>query len=515
MAFLRKGNLVPSLSETRHIQTLVADGEVKLAQFERARAQLAAQTERLQADLHAWKQMLSPMRRLPLELLSEIFFRVLGYHDEDDPAVMGSLSRICQVCSRWRTLAFSIPRLWTNMFFSVPETGPITHTLFAIIGDYLPRSAPHHLHLRFDTPIYATHPPENISTLLRAVVPFLDRLRSLQLHLPLEALLAFSHFPDKPDALPVLDAFSFSPPANISEPHMTGVDMALAPVLLKAPHLRDIDLSISDGNTLRAWPIPWSQIVILDLHQFFDTPESAQEALSHCSSLEQCSLKPIPLRHTGNPNSTSPLPITLPLLKSMDIEFLYEIDDTTEGAASFFRHLNMPALSELQLFINAGADEFEVPLFVTHLFLRSGPSLKTLVLFGVQFEEGDIELLLQSLPVLVNLKCEYCLVGHDQLFDALQYHGPDGLPPLVPRLEKLEVLEYDVRMPITPHKIADTIVSRWWSDEDLLVVRPPVARWKNVQIWWENGGTLELDEATWDRISICCDEGLIVDLEVQ
>ncbi|EIM87221.1 uncharacterized protein STEHIDRAFT_45579, partial [Stereum hirsutum FP-91666 SS1] len=74
--------------------------------------QLAKQAKEIQADLHALKQILSPMRRLPLELLSRIFFHVLEDHDSDDQAVMHSLSLICQVCSGWRALAFGTPRLW-------------------------------------------------------------------------------------------------------------------------------------------------------------------------------------------------------------------------------------------------------------------------------------------------------------------------------------------------------------------------------------------------------------------
>lgn len=388
-ALLRKANLAPLHSEVRHLQNLVADGEAKLVQLERARAQLDTQAEKLKADLHAWKQILSPMRRLPLELLSEIFFCVLGYHDNDDPAVMRSLFLLCRVCSRWRALAFSTPQLWTNMFFSIPEKGPITDDLFAMIDDCLPRSAPHHFRLQFDTLNYATRPPNNVSALLHTLIPFLDRLRSLRMSLPEEALLAFSDFPDRPDALSALDTFHFFFRANLSEPYRN-LNIALSPVLLRAPKLRHVQLfNRYDGMALRAWPVPWSQIVTLDLQHFFTTPESVHEALSRCSSLEQCSIGPIPLRHTASVTSTSLLPVyTLPLLKSMSIEFFYEVNDVSEGAASFFRRLNMPALVELQLLLNNGYDVFEVPLFVMHIFSHSGPSLRTLFFLALNSRMG-------------------------------------------------------------------------------------------------------------------------------
>ncbi|KAJ6451610.1 hypothetical protein C8R45DRAFT_752344, partial [Mycena sanguinolenta] len=59
-----------------------------------------------QASVLALKYILSPMRTLPVELLAEIFDLAI-----DDYAHIRDAHRISQVCSDWRQIAHSTPRL--------------------------------------------------------------------------------------------------------------------------------------------------------------------------------------------------------------------------------------------------------------------------------------------------------------------------------------------------------------------------------------------------------------------
>lgn len=284
---------MPSPSDIRHIQDLIADGEARLITLERAKAQLDAQSDMVRADILSWKQVLCPMRRLPLELLSEIFLHVLGCHDSDDQELMDSLSSICQVSSFWRRLAIRTPRLWTKVFLSIPARQPLTDDFFTMVEDHLSRSAPHGISLHFGTPASLQRPPERIDGLLQTLIPFLSRLRSLKLHLPDKAFLAFHGFPDKTDDLLALQSLDIQ--FSMASITTRELNTSLPPMRLNAPHLQDIRFQDCGNHYTRSifcqWPIPWSQIVTLHASELFETAETAREALVQCSSLELCSLE--------------------------------------------------------------------------------------------------------------------------------------------------------------------------------------------------------------------------------
>lgn len=71
----------------------------------------------------AFLRVLSPMRRLPQELLRHIFLLLhphlqkrhwlMGYLDK--PTALSPPLLLCSVCHRWRALAISIPQLWTHI----------------------------------------------------------------------------------------------------------------------------------------------------------------------------------------------------------------------------------------------------------------------------------------------------------------------------------------------------------------------------------------------------------------
>ncbi|KAL1725541.1 hypothetical protein EV714DRAFT_221126, partial [Schizophyllum commune] len=68
----------------------------------------------LEEKLLLTKAYLSPMRRLPAEMLREIFFWVF----EEDSRVAWDLSAVCQ---SWRAIALGMPRLWSKIHFSTTQ----------------------------------------------------------------------------------------------------------------------------------------------------------------------------------------------------------------------------------------------------------------------------------------------------------------------------------------------------------------------------------------------------------
>jgi hypothetical protein len=82
---------------------------------------LTRKRDALQTYTYLHTALVAPIRRLPPEVLSEIFLR---YKDENN--VLHPLNRLNKaplllggVCSRWRTIALSTPRLWTSFALAI------------------------------------------------------------------------------------------------------------------------------------------------------------------------------------------------------------------------------------------------------------------------------------------------------------------------------------------------------------------------------------------------------------
>ncbi|KAF9447525.1 hypothetical protein P691DRAFT_649108, partial [Macrolepiota fuliginosa MF-IS2] len=76
---------------------------------------LSLEQGKLRASIEAYRSLISPARRLLPEILQEIFFHCLPTaHNttmsaKEPPLVLG------RVCSRWRQIAYSTPRLWSSI----------------------------------------------------------------------------------------------------------------------------------------------------------------------------------------------------------------------------------------------------------------------------------------------------------------------------------------------------------------------------------------------------------------
>ncbi|KAJ7844769.1 hypothetical protein B0H14DRAFT_2358444 [Mycena olivaceomarginata] len=121
-------NAVPSDAERQRIQELLAGPQMEAAH-------LASEIKRLQAmvgelaekrghlndfiDPHV--ALLSPARRLPQDVMAEIFVAALPL---DRNAIMSSAESpllLCHVCRTWRAIALSTPRLWASLHVVVPK----------------------------------------------------------------------------------------------------------------------------------------------------------------------------------------------------------------------------------------------------------------------------------------------------------------------------------------------------------------------------------------------------------
>ncbi|KAJ7032726.1 hypothetical protein C8F04DRAFT_1235135 [Mycena alexandri] len=62
--------------------------------------------------------------RLPYEITSEIFIRCLPAHKRVRPNPIRAPLQLAQICSGWRTVALTTPKLWTSIYLEFPVGDP-------------------------------------------------------------------------------------------------------------------------------------------------------------------------------------------------------------------------------------------------------------------------------------------------------------------------------------------------------------------------------------------------------
>ncbi|PBK94022.1 hypothetical protein ARMGADRAFT_114102 [Armillaria gallica] len=123
---LLRNNDLPSSSDVRSLNAHQAEVRASLAEVNAAIAKLEAERARIQEISCQYDTVLSPARRVPLEILTEIFLYTVEtnpsfYHAFDLATEPWSLT---QVCCTWRAAALSFcPSIWNSMSIHTPKLG--------------------------------------------------------------------------------------------------------------------------------------------------------------------------------------------------------------------------------------------------------------------------------------------------------------------------------------------------------------------------------------------------------
>ncbi|KAL0072290.1 hypothetical protein AAF712_000052 [Marasmius tenuissimus] len=104
--------------------------------------------KRVKRRMEERRAMMSAIRRLPNEVLSEIFYHSVppGEYSfsADHRGVRARTLNISHVCSRWRNIINAIPKLWSSFHIDLYK---IKHPVSSIIKLYVNRSREHPLHV--------------------------------------------------------------------------------------------------------------------------------------------------------------------------------------------------------------------------------------------------------------------------------------------------------------------------------------------------------------------------------
>jgi hypothetical protein len=157
LSHLLTSNEVPLDAEAASISQLVTDGQNRVDSLtasidilQSMLAPLLSQRDELVESVRRHKAVLSPVRRMPPELICAICEMAPPHKRYIDGDVVDQPPwRLGQICRAWRGSALSYPSLWTSIHILVP---PLTAQLpdISMIETILARSANRPLNVRFD-----------------------------------------------------------------------------------------------------------------------------------------------------------------------------------------------------------------------------------------------------------------------------------------------------------------------------------------------------------------------------
>lgn len=363
-------NGAPTSAHTLQIRTILAQKEIQLSSLRHEISQVQSLITNLTSKLDALTfevsstideisqhaALLSPIRRMPIEIMQEIFIHCLPSDKYITPHPMKAPLLLAQICSPWRQAVLSSPRLWNSLAVHLHHLHPpeLSQQRLDLLNQWLLRTSSHLISL------FAYIPSANAQDLakfLRILNTYTTRWRDLRLILPREAhklLLRFLN--NKTASLVTLQKLEirFSPSREAEAETDTQFSSPnLSITSDNFPHLRTFSWSQTKASFRRhhhqdLFAFHYTHITDLDVDTSLSVP-ACLEILQQCPQIVHCNFKAIcqpsddiPIRTSIDSDSDSPPSIILNSLNSLTIH-------TTQCINPFFAHLLLPSLRILHI----------------------------------------------------------------------------------------------------------------------------------------------------------------------
>ncbi|KAE9408791.1 hypothetical protein BT96DRAFT_671877 [Gymnopus androsaceus JB14] len=406
-------------------------------------------------DIAACRNVLSPIRRVPSEILAEIFclsYRPNGnwsaYYD-----IIRSTSILCRACVAWRKAAHATPQLWSTLCLNAENNCKFLHRQFGWLEKWVDRCQGHSLDLYLALPAAKSRNGEQL--LFHSILCFSHKIRLLDVigppssYLPLiehssfplleEVDFAIDDFPDADDTVELL------PPQKID-------------ALLGAPKLRCVAMREFTGlSFLTVLMLPVEQLTSLKIISDFNSSNIYVNLLHRCGNLVNLELG---YDSDFHPMDNASFPICLPSLKSLSLH------------SSLLGWTTAPHLEELTLRY-ASHDFHSFSIEVAAFQRRSRTALSTLYLeyFDPQ-DEGlanfteDLISMLSVFPTVSKFGMRYSSFDVNPLLRALT--ADENRQALLPKLEHLSLhMDGSEDYSSDSSELKAFILSRWWPDDDV------------------------------------------------
>jgi hypothetical protein len=371
--------------------------------------------------VHAHKGVLSAIRRIPPELLQEIFIHVtIPWECSRRNAIPWDVSQVCQL---WRTTALSVSSLWSKLP-TIYLHKKISRSYVAQIMELLVRSR--------DAPIsfylYAPFKELDSHPIIDALVLHSNRWQRVAIDCTTRTVSAFEGVKGRLSSLQTL-----------SLEVRRQMDPVVFDMFEDAPQLREVSL---DGPFPGEVLLPFSQLT--RYKERLRGSGMAFYTISLAASLTTLEVS----RFFDSPDIPV---ITLPSLITLKVQF----DDTL--SQGFLENLTLPAIQEIRIAGFGG----RLITAVTAMISRSHSPcmLKKFAFRSSGMDSGELTRFLKLTPHLVELYLP--LPPPEDLSNLII--GQDSRP-LVPLLQSLTFESAGIRRAETGQLLNDLAVSRCYQD---------------------------------------------------
>lgn len=406
-------NYCATEAEVSYIKDLLLEPTIRLASLQKRIDQLQQQHSRLLRAVQDHCALMAPARRLPMEVMQEIFLRCLPrahnaiMHAKECPLVL------TQICSHWRSIALRTPGLWTSIHVPMPtgmaskaardryasQSVEVAWRRAHMITEWLGRSGSRAIDITLHEGHHGGRSQEVYRIILDALMPFSSRWGSLILDAHPSTLAPIAGLP--PSSLPLLHTIT------LCGPHILAVssDFWRKSGVVRAPKLRNVTIgNITEDFT--NFPLPYSQLTTLSLRGIYGvmldhriTLNKLLKMLASCSNLRYCLLDISSL--AGPKYATDAEPERPPTLLPQLSHFVIAIRTGQDEIKHLFNSLEAPSLEHLEIY---GGDDCKPPL----TFLRGTLfQLKALTLDPRFLTKDDFIACMRECPCLSELELNF------------------------------------------------------------------------------------------------------------
>jgi len=474
-------NYTPTESEILQIEQFLSEPLKRLstldAEIKRVQSildELHHERRALSEEIEAHRALISPIRQLPLDVLGEIFVHCLPegrnavMSSEEAPILLG------RICSAWRSIARSTPRLWASLHIPTPMQinktgqGPAQPDPTFIskmerrceaAWEWISRSGESPISISVCTPTHVYFPPlqtSNINTFevaIAQILPSSHRWKKVEIRATEDSFTRLQQLAE--DDVPLLESLVIASGSLTSawDPIASnpGGRWTEFSGLLSARKLRKLSLSYLKEDLL-SLPVRWSQLTHLNLDldgsgQFGGFPTRLRysdiiKVLRRCPLLMSCGLSLECTRfdiieqpdHDEVPLTEYTL--TLPLLENLLLNLSGRWDESN------LKHLDLPRLCLLEIkFQETFSGSHTSRPSLTDFLSHNGDSVKQLFIDISSLTRDELIEFLESVPLLTHLhiskfSSSFSSVD-DDIIDLLTPSG-ENFSCLCPMLEEFQ-----------------------------------------------------------------------------
>lgn len=328
---------------------------------------IEAAMEAMQRDLRAFRNLKSPVHKLPHELLA-IVMEMAIYRTSVHSHVKSS-NILASVCQRWRYVAISDAWLWTGI--RIPEACSPSSD---VVATYFRRSKTIPITINFPGDFY------DYSRWLKFLMPLSSRIRGFEItaSVSLDFGILLSQLP-----LPNVEQLTLNRPSVVGD----GVSERLS-CHLPMPKLKSLNISY-----FTSWPLEiFSNLSTLGLYQTkYHEVEISMPDLLDVLEVAQ-SLEDLTIHNTPS-EDTSPVTrfVTLSLLSKLDIRFC--------RPREILSHLHLPSRTNITIFQPDNGNRLDLQTDLLQKLPEDYSriaALHTVRSLDISFEENSVLLIMQE-----------------------------------------------------------------------------------------------------------------------